>query len=174
METLMNESAVVVANDMVVTLDYTLTVDGEIVDTGSLDYLQGHQNIVPGLENRLLGMAEGEVKEVLVPAAEGYGEIDPEAFANVEKDKFPADFPFELGRELRVANTYGQVMLARICEIAEDSVRLDLNHPLAGKDLLFYAKIASLRVATDEEMANGRLGGGCSSCSGGSCSSGCC
>jgi len=169
----MNET-LVVANDIVVTLDYTLTVDGEIVDSGSLDYLQGHNNIIPGLENRVSGMAEGEVKEVLVPASEGYGEIDPEAFASVEKNKFPAGFDFELGRELRVANANGQVMLARICEIEEEAVRLDLNHPLAGKDLLFYAKVAGLRLATDEEIMNGRLGGGCASCSSsGGCSSGC-
>jgi FKBP-type peptidyl-prolyl cis-trans isomerase SlyD len=170
----MNEILNVVANDMVVTLDYTLTVDGEIVDSGSLDYLQGHNNIIPGLESRVLGMSQGEVKEVLVPAAEGYGEIDPEAFATVEKDKFPADFGFELGRELRVANAQGQVMLARISEINTDSVLLDLNHPMAGKDLLFFAKIASIRPANEEEIANGRLGGGCASCSSsGGCSSGC-
>lgn len=166
-----------IADDVVVSIDYTLTVDGEVVDStnGSfpLEYIQGHNNIIPGLEKALAGLGIGEAKEVLVAAADAYGEVNPDAFTEVERVQFPEGFELELGRSLRINTTSGQMLTARIHEIGEEMVKLDLNHPLAGQDLLFNASIVGLRAATEDEITSGRVGG-CASGSCGSCSSGCC
>ena len=168
-----------VADDVVVSIDYTLTVDGEVVDSTQdsypLEYIQGHSNIIPGLEKALAGLGVGETKEVLVPSAEAYGEINPEAFTDVERVQFPEGFELIIGRSLRINTTSGQMLTARIHEIGDEMVKLDLNHPLAGQDLLFNASIVGLRAATEDEIATSRVGGSsCASGSCGSCSSGCC
>ena len=146
-----------VADDVVVSLDYTLTVDGEVVDSTKdsypLEYIQGHNNIIPGLEKALAGLGIGETKEVLVPSAEAYGEINPEAFTDVERVQFPEGFELIIGRSLRINTTSGQMLTARIHEIGEEMVKLDLNHPLAGQDLLFNASVVGLRAATEDEVA---------------------
>jgi FKBP-type peptidyl-prolyl cis-trans isomerase SlyD len=168
-----------VADDVVVSIDYTLTVDGEVVDSTKdsypLEYIQGHSNIIPGLEKALHGMATGESKEVLVPCAEAYGEINPEAYTDVERVQFPEGFELIVGRSLRINTTSGQMLTARIHEIGEEMVKLDLNHPMAGQDLLFNASVVGLRGATEDEISSSQVGGGsCASGSCGSCGSGCC
>lgn len=164
----------VVENDVVVSLAYTLTVDGEIIDStdgkNPLEYLHGYQNIIPGLENELKGLGVGETRQVKVLPADGYGEFDPEAFADIERNQFPEGFNFQIGQQLRVGDPSGRVMTASIAEIGDDMIKIDLNHPLAGKELFFDAKIVALRDATPDELASGRVGGGCSSCGSGGCS----
>ncbi len=172
-----------VAEDVVVSLEYSLTVDGEVVDTtenrAPLQYIHGRRNIIQGLERELTGLKLGESKEVLVKAADGYGEYDPSAFVAFERSQFPPGFDIEIGAEIHVRGGNGQAFPARISGIDGDNIRLDLNHPLAGKDLLFSTKIVDLREATDSEKIMGQLGGGCSGCGDGGCSSegcssGCC
>lgn len=171
----------VVASGLVVSLDYTLTVDGEIIDASGeqpLEFLQGYHNIIPGLENALEGMKIGESKDVVVAPEEAYGVHNPQAIYELPRNQFPPNFTVELGRELRVRVENGQILNARISEIGSDTVKIDTNHPLAGKELLFHTTISSLRAATDHELANGGLqeacGCGSSSCSDDSCSSGGC
>lgn len=168
-----------VADDVVVSIDYTLTVDGEVIDSTKdsypLDYIQGHRNIIPGLEKALAGLGIGESKEVLVPAAEAYGEVNPNAFTDVSRSQFPDGFELIVGRSLRINTTSGHMMTASIAEIGDEVVKLDLNHPLAGKDLLFNASVVGLRPATDDELATSQVGGGsCGSGGCSSCGSGCC
>ena len=167
-----------VEENVVVSLEYSLTVEGEVIDTtenrGPLQYIHGRRNIIQGLEQQLEGLKIGESKEVLVKAVDGYGEYDPSAFVAFERSQFPPGFNIEIGEEIHVRGGNGQAFPARISEIYGDSVRLDLNHPLAGKDLLFSTKVVDLREATESEIAVGQLGGGCAGCSGGDCSSGCC
>lgn len=148
----------------VVSMDYTLQVDGEVLDTSSghepLEFLQGAGNIIPGLEQELYGMAIGESKKVIVQPDEGYGTLDPEAFVEVPKEQFPPTIPLETGIEIQVTNQDGQPMSARIDSVSEDSVKLDFNHPLAGKELHFDVTVVSLREATDEESEHGHVHGG--------------
>lgn len=150
-----------VADDVVVSIDYTLTVDGEIVDSTEgdepLQFLQGHQNIIPGLERELAGMKIGDKKQVLVQPTEAYGEIDPDNVVDVPRDEFPAEIPLEPGTELEVKNADGEVLSATIAQVDKDIVKLDFNHPLAGKLLTFDVTIVELRQATDEELAHGHV-----------------
>ena len=153
-----------VADDMVVGLDYTLRLeDGEVVDSSEggepLEYLQGHGQIIPGLEKELYGLTVGDEKKVVVPPGEGYGEQDPDAFEKVDLDVFPPDMDLEPGMSLHMRDGDGEVMEACVVEVQPDGVLLDFNHPLAGETLFFQVKIAALRHATQEELAHGHVHG---------------
>jgi len=156
-----SEKITQVADDIVVTIDYTLTVDGEVLDSseeeGPLEYLQGHHNIIPGLEREMTGMKVGESKKVTVASADGYGEIDEEAIVDVPLDEFPEDMPIEVGIELEVTDKDKNIMLATIVEVGKDTVKLDTNHPLAGKTLHFEVSVVDLRAPTEEELAHGHV-----------------
>lgn len=158
-----NTSPTVVADDVVVSMDYTLTVNGEILDssegTDPLEFLQGHQNIVPGLERELYGMKIGESKQVTVEPEDGYGLVDKDAFLEISRDEFPDEIPLEPGVELDLRDDDGEVMSAVIDSIEGDTVILDLNHPLAGATLEFEVKIAALRLPTAEELEHGHVHG---------------
>ncbi len=148
-----------VADDVVVSIDYTLTVDGQVVDTTEGDeplyFLQGHQNIIPGLERELVGMKIGDSKKVVVTPGEAYGEVDPDNIIDVPRSEFPEEIPLEPGTELEVKNSDGEVLSATINEVNTDSVKLDFNHPLAGKELTFDVTVVDLRAATEDELAHG-------------------
>ncbi len=151
----------VVTDDVVVSIDYNLKVDGQIIDSTEgdepLEYLQGHQNIIPGLERELEGMKIGQSKVVTVPPVDAYGDVDPENIIDVPRTEFPADIPLEEGTELEVKNSEGEVMTATITGVTNDSVKLDFNHPLAGKSLTFDVKVVDLRTPTEEELAHGHV-----------------
>jgi len=151
----------VIADDVVVSLEYTLTVDGEIVDSTEgidpIEFIQGHQNIIPGLERELYGLKIGDSKKVTISAADAYGEIDPEAVVDVPRDEIPSDIPLKVGVELDVKNEEGDVLEARIVEITKDNVRLDFTHVLAGKSLTFEITVVDLRAADEEELAHGHV-----------------
>ncbi len=148
-----------IEDGQVVSMDYTLQVDGEVVDSSEgrepLEFLQGAGNIIPGLEQELYGMAVGESKKVVIQPDEGYGIIDPDAFVEVPRDQFPTNIPMEVGTEITVTDQDNNPMNARIDSLDDDNVILDFNHPLAGKELHFDVKIVGLRDATDEENEHG-------------------
>jgi FKBP-type peptidyl-prolyl cis-trans isomerase SlyD len=152
-----------VQDGYVVSLEYTLHVDGELIDESHadepLEFIQGQGMIISGLENALYGMTVDESKSVLISPEDGYGELDEEAFIEVEREEFPAEIPLEIGLELEVRNQEGETMTARIDDVKDDKVRLDFNHPLAGKALSFDVKVLSMRAATAEELDHGHVHG---------------
>jgi FKBP-type peptidyl-prolyl cis-trans isomerase SlyD len=145
-----------VADGMVVSLDYTLTVDNEVVDTSEgsepIEFIQGHQHIIPGLEKELYGLAVGGTKAVSIQPEDAYGLQDPEAFMDVPRSEFPAKIPLEPGTMLQMRDQDGQPLKAHIVQVDDKTVRLDFNHPLAGKELHFSVKVMGLRPATAEEL----------------------
>ncbi len=153
-----------VQDGQVISMDYTLRVDGEILDSSAghapLEFLQGAGNIIPGLEQELYGMALGESKNVIVQPEDGYGILDPDAFVNVPRDQFPANIPMDIGVEIQVTDESGNPMNARIDSVDDDNVTLDFNHPLAGKELHFDMTIVGLRDASDEENEHGHVHNG--------------
>jgi len=150
-----------VDDGQVVSLDYVLRVDGKVIDSSEagkpLQFIQGMGHIIPGLEHELYDMQIGENKKVVVLAKDGYGELDTEAFMDVPRAAFPTDVPLEKGTELELREQSGHTMLARIDTISADNIRLDMNHPLAGKELHFDVKITGLRPATEEEVTHGHV-----------------
>ncbi len=150
-----------IADDVVVQIEYVLTVEGQVVDSTDerepLEFLQGHQNIIPGLEKALYGMKSGESKQVEIQPAEAYGEFDPEGIVDVPRGDFPDTIPMKIGTELQVRDQDDEVQYAMIKEIGDETVKLDFNHPLAGKELNFDVKIAALRTPSQEEMDHGHV-----------------
>ena len=157
------EEPTLVADDLVVTMDYTLTVDGEIVDSsdedGPIEFLQGYGNIIPGLEAHLGGLAVGESLRVSVAAKDAYGEFDPEQIVDIPLDEFPEEICVEPGVELEMKDQDGDTLFARIVSVGKSRAKLDFNHPLAGKQLNFDVTIVALRAPTPEELEHGHVHG---------------
>jgi FKBP-type peptidyl-prolyl cis-trans isomerase SlyD len=157
----MAKNAGQVAKDMVVSLAYKLTVDGEVLDEAkdneAIQFLHGHRNIIPGLEKELAGMKAGESKSVKVDPEGGYGPVDENAVRDIPLDEFPKDVKPEVGLELEMRDEQGQGSYARVVSVGKESAKLDFNHPLAGKHLDFEVTIVDLRPATSEELAHGHV-----------------
>ena len=147
----------------VVSMHYTLHVDGKVVDSSEggepLQFIQGMGHIIHGLEHELYDMKVGEKKDVVVAAKDGYGESDPEAFMDVPRESFPSNVPLTLGTELELRDQEDHPVYARVEEVTDKNVRLNMNHPLAGKELRFSIQIANLRPASDEEVSHGHVHG---------------
>jgi FKBP-type peptidyl-prolyl cis-trans isomerase SlyD len=155
-----------VQTDVVVSMEYTLRVEDEVVDSSEgqdpLEFLVGHGNIISGLEREMMGMKVGDSKDVVILPTDGYGEYDEEAFMNVPRGEFPKDMSVEEGMELTVKDDAGQARYARIETVDGDHVTLNFNHPLAGDELHFNVKVVGLREPTGEELEHGHVhqGGG--------------
>jgi FKBP-type peptidyl-prolyl cis-trans isomerase SlyD len=139
---------ITVQNGLQVSMDYILTVEGEVIDASQegqpLKFSAGKGQIIPGLEKALIGMAVGESKEVVVSPAEGYGNYNPQASTQVPRDRFPASIALEVGLMLQMRGPNGQPVPARVADISDTFVTMDFNHPLAGKTLSFKVTIAAL------------------------------
>lgn len=132
-----------------VRIHYTGTLaDGSVFDTSEgrdpLEFQVAAGQIIPGLDAALPGMAVGEKKVVEVPCAEAYGDANPQAVQAVPRAEIPADLPLEVGSQLQVQTTDGQVLPVTIAEVSEETVTLDANHPLAGKDLTFAIELVGI------------------------------
>ncbi len=156
-------TATTVTDGQVVSMEYTLRVDGRVVDSSAggepLEYLHGTANIIPGLEREMEGMAVGESKTVVVAPADGYGEVNQEAFIEAPASEFPKDVPLKPGIEMELTGPDGHPMYARIERVEGEMVALNMNHPLAGAELHFDVKVVGLRDATAEELDHGHAHG---------------
>jgi FKBP-type peptidyl-prolyl cis-trans isomerase SlyD len=128
-----------------VRLEYTLKDDaGTLLDSNKgrapLTYTHGQNQIVPGLEKELKGMHAGEEKRVVVKPEDGYGTVNPSAQTEVPKEMLPAE-AMNVGTRLMARNAAGDGQPVTVKEIKDKTVVLDLNHPLAGKTLLFDVKV---------------------------------
>ncbi len=131
-----------------VQIEYTVTDEGgKVLDSNkgkeALSFTEGQHQIVPGLEKALEGMHPGDTKEVTLKPVDAYGEVDPAAVTEVPKDKIPAD-ALEVGTELIAQGQNGERRIVRIKEIKDETVVIDLNHPLAGKTLVFNVKVLNV------------------------------
>jgi FKBP-type peptidyl-prolyl cis-trans isomerase SlyD len=141
----------VVKDGTVVSLQYTLSgEDGKAIESNKgkepLKYTQGSHQIVPGLEKGLAGMKVGDEKRVKVTPEEGYGQVDPKGFQEFPKEKIPSE-GLKVGSVLMATGPQGQQVPVRVHEIKEKTVVLDLNHPMAGKTLVFDVKVLDVQPA---------------------------
>lgn len=152
------KEAVLVQDNMVVTMEYRLTVDGEIIEETTEDepiqFILGIGQLIPGLEREIYGLRIGDIKAIHVLPKDGYGDFEEEdeAFAEIPIDQFPDDVPVEPDIEVLLQDDEGDELEAYITKVDGGLVYLSLNHPLAGKELDFEIKIVDLRPATDEEL----------------------
>lgn len=154
-----------VAKDTIVSFHYTLrSKDGQVLDSSDggepLAYLHGHGQIVPGLEDALLGKAAGgDAFQVVVSPEEGYGPRRDELVITVPKEHWNLPETVGVDDVVELQSDQGQRVPARIIEMKPDSVVLDANHPLAGEPLHFEIKLMDVRPATKEELAHGHAHG---------------
>ena len=147
----------VVKDGMVVSMDYTLKgTDGKVIDTNKgrepLKYVHGQKMMIPGLEKELTGMKVGDEKNVTVKPEDAYGPINKNAFQEVPREKLPAN-SLKVGAVLAAKSPEGQVVPMRVHEIKDSSVVMDMNHPMAGKTLVFNVKIVDIQPAPPPSAA---------------------
>ena len=156
-----------VAENKHVSIDYKLTVDGEVVDESNpgepLGFVSGLGQIVPGLEKAIQGKRAGDELNVSFSSDEGYGEVQEDLIQELPKKNFPDDLTLEVGMVFQAQTPHG-MMAFRVAEVKDDVVVADLNHPLAGKALSFWVKIVAVREATEEELKSCEEGHTCHSC----------
>jgi peptidylprolyl isomerase len=132
-----------------VRIHYTGTLlDGSKFDSSEgrdpLEFQVGSGQIIHGLDVALPGMTVGEKKTVNVPCLEAYGPVQPGARQGVARSSIPPEIPLELGMQLQMQSSEGQVLPVTVVEIGEEEVMLDANHPLAGQDLVFDIELVSI------------------------------
>ena len=148
----------------VVGIEYEVKEAGttEVVDSNKggepLEFVTGKGHIIPGLEEALVGMAAGDSKDVLVNAGKAYGELNPEAQQTLPVDQFEGVELTE-GMTLYGQGEDGQTVQVTVTSFDDKEVKVDFNHPLAGKDLMFSVVVLTAREATAEEAASGQIAG---------------
>ena len=152
-----------VADDIVVTMAYRLSVDGEVIEDSEseegsrIEFIQGAGMVLPALEEHLYGLVVGDQKDITLQPEEGYGVPDPDAFADIPRSEFPSEIPLQPGVELQLKDEDDELQYAVIESVDNQNVRLNFNHQLAGKVLDFSVHIVSLRTATPEELEHGHV-----------------
>lgn len=144
---------------------------GETFDSSEgrspLKFTTGAGQLIKGFDNAVIGMNVGDKKTVNIPPAEGYGERNEDMIIDMPKANMPEDMKVEAGMTVQLADQAGNPVPATVHEICEDVIKMDVNHPLAGKTLVFDIEIAETGLEPDAPSSCGD-GGGCGGC-GGSC-----
>lgn len=169
-----------IADKLYVAIDYRLTLDsGEEIDKSPagepLGFITGSGQIIPGLENALMGMKVGDSSRIVVEAEDAYGAISEDLFQEIPMEQFPDDVKVEPGMTFEAEGPHGPVMISvtRVNAV-DDTVIVDLNHPLAGKRLCFDVNVVEVREPSAEELSElaDDCGCGCGSQGEGSCEPG--
>ena len=152
-----------IAADRVVLIHYTLKDDaGAVIDTSAgaepLAYIQGHGNLVAGLEKALEGKQDGDAVAVSVAPADGYGKHDAALIQRVPKRAIQGSGEIKKGMQFQARTEDGMRMFT-VTAVVGDMVTLDGNHPLADKTLHFDVQVVNVREATTEELEHGHVHG---------------
>ncbi len=113
------------------------TVFGTSLGGEPLEFTVGGEETLPGLEQAVIGMEEGDTKEVTIAPEDGFGEQREELIAEVDREDMPEDLDPEVGMRLHLQTADGRSLVVRVTKVTDDTVTLDANHPLAGKTLHF-------------------------------------
>jgi len=148
----------------VITMNFTLTDEtGNILDStdagGPFSYISGKGMVLPKLEEAVSVMIIGTKKQLKLEAKDGYGEYKDDAVQAVGKENFPEDFVLEAGMEYVASNPDGVQMPFIITNVEDETVTIDFNHPLAGKNLNFDLELLDVRDASAEELTHGHVHG---------------
>ena len=183
-----------ITQNAVVEFCYELEVEGQVVDKTTkekpLDYIHGTGSLLPKLEAHIEGMQAGDRFDITLAPTDGYGEVDPQRIIDLPKAAFEVNGEVREdllvpGNTIPMMNSMGGVIPGVVLEVSADSVKMDLNHQMAGKTLHFTGEIVSVREATEKELTEGLHGeyvhscgcggGGChgGGCHGGDCGGDC-
>lgn len=172
--------------DKVVALEYTLTVNGEVIESVKaekpLRFIFGAGTLLPKFEENVLEKSVGDAFEFRLEAEEAYGEVNKEMIVEIPKSAFEVDGKFDsemiaVGKVLPMMDGMGNRLNGTVAGLTESGVVMDFNHPLAGQALNFKGKVVEVREATQQELEEGLYGekrGGCGGCHGSGCGNGGC
>ena len=132
-----------------VRIHYTGTLaDGSQFDSSSgrdpLEFTIGAGSVIPGFEQAIIGMAVGDSKSVTIACADAYGPHDAELIREVEREAIPDSIELAVGLQLQAQGPDNSQLVLTVVEFDEETVRLDANHPLAGKDLTFALELVEI------------------------------
>ncbi len=122
--------------------------DGTVFDSSAerdpLEFTLGKGMVIPGFEAAALGMSPGERKTVKIPAEEAYGPRREDMVMELERGCMPPEIDPQVGQILQIGQSRDQMLQVVVAEVTEDSLILDANHPLAGKDLVFEIELVDI------------------------------
>ena len=132
-----------------VTIDYTGTLDdGSVFDSSKnkqpIEFEVGSGRVIKGFEDSVIGMKKGEEKKISLKPAEAYGDHNPAMVIKIPRDKLPPGPEPKSGMMLAIGTPDGNKFPAKIIEVTDAEVTLDVNHPLAGKNLNFAIKLVDV------------------------------
>ena len=156
-----------IEKNLVASLAYQVKLeDGVLVDESTvdapIDYLHGHNNLIPGLEKELEGKTVGDKFSVTIAAEDAYGEYNDALVQRVPANVFQGVESIEVGMRFMADTDQGPIQV-EVTEIDGDDVVVDGNHMLAGQALSFDVEVVAVRAATEEELEHGHIhqAGGC-------------
>jgi len=130
--------------------------DGEVFDSSEgkapLVFVVGIGMVVPGFDNAIVGMDKGQEKEITLTSGEAYGDYRDELKQKVPRNVIPKEQNPEVGMMMIMSTPQGQQMPAKIVEVGDDEITLDINHPLAGKTLYFKIKLVDYSKMDSKEL----------------------
>lgn len=122
--------------------------NGETFDSSEgrepLQFRVGNGMVIPGFDNGVLEMKEGDKKTVEIPVEHAYGPRDESLVMEFPREKLPPDLKPEEGMQLQLSNQDGQAYPVVVTSVGENSIMLDANHPLAGEDLIFDIELVEI------------------------------
>jgi FKBP-type peptidyl-prolyl cis-trans isomerase SlyD len=152
-----------IAEKTIVQIHYTLkNAAGDLIDSSEgqepLAYLHGAGSIVEGLESALAGKTVGDKLDVTVEPERGYGDRREDLVQDVDRSNFVGVDNIEVGMQFLAQTPWGEQPVT-VMAVADDSVQLDGNHPLAGETLNFSVEVVNVREASEEELQHGHAHG---------------
>lgn len=140
---------VTVKNGDTIRIHYTGSLeDGAVFDSSEegrpLEFTVGEGEVIPGLEEGVVGMAEGETKTIVVPPEKAYGPRSAEKLFQLDRKRVPGGFSLEVGQQMQMFRADGMPIMVTVSAVSESGYTMDCNHPLAGKTLIFETTIAEI------------------------------
>ena len=160
-----------IKNNSVVSLSYILKQDdanGAVIevakDSEPLVFLYGAGNMIPKFEENLGALKTGDSFEFTLTSADAYGEFESDAIIDLDKEIFSVDGQIDeemlaIGSIIPMRDNQGHMLQGKVVEVTADAVRMDFNHPMAGKNLHFTGVILEVREATADELSHGHVHG---------------
>ena len=144
-----------------------------------LTFIFGHGSLLGTFENEVKGLSVGADFDFVLKSNDAYGPIDENAVMELPLSIFGGEEQFDkdlltLGNIIPMRDKEGRRFNGKVIGLTETNVKMDFNHPMAGKDLHFVGKVIDIRDATEDELKHGLHQGSCSGCSGSCEDTSCC
>ncbi|SMD08105.1 peptidylprolyl isomerase [Desulfocicer vacuolatum DSM 3385] len=151
--------------------------NGEIFDTSEgregLKFTVGTGQLIKGFDQAVVGMAVGDKKSVTIPPEDGYGLRDENRIIEIPAESVPEEMTLEVGMQLQLTDPNGNPAMATVAEVGEKAIKMDVNHFLAGKTLVFDIEIEEMGLEPDVQQCGTGCDSGCDTDKGCGCDCGC-